>query len=148
MKVGIRFRLIALTLVVALMGLLIVLATLNSQRRADELGERLAQIDSESSKIADKFREALRELNNTMQRYGVDHDPAVWKEFVEASHRLDVWIDEQKPLQTTAQEKDALQQIDVAYDDYLSKAQELQTKLKSSAQSATVADYTPLRTAS
>lgn len=148
MKFGIRFRLVALTLVVALMGLLILLATLNSQRQAGELAAHLSLVDSESFRIADEFRDSLRELNNTMQRYGITHDPATWKVFADASHRLDVWIDEQKPKLTTAREKEALQQIDAAYEVYLRNAHELEAKMQSDAQSASLADYTPLRTAS
>ena len=45
MKFGIKFRFVALALVVALMGALIVLATLNSQRQAAELRDRLSQVD-------------------------------------------------------------------------------------------------------
>jgi signal transduction histidine kinase len=146
MKFGIRFRLVALTLVVALMGALILLATLNSQRQAAQLSDRLTQVDSESFRIADQFRDSLRELNNTMQRYGTDHDPAVWNEFLEASHKLDGWIDEQKPKLTTQHERDALQQIDVAYDDYMRVARDLQAKLQSfSQQSTTLTDFNPLR---
>jgi signal transduction histidine kinase len=149
MKFGIRFRLVALALIVALMGALILLATLNSQRQAAELRERLSQVDSESFRIADQFRDSLRELNNTMQRYGTDHDPAVWKEFLDASHKLHGWIDEQKPRLTTQREEDALQQMGVAYDDYLRVAGDLQAKIQPlGQQSATLADFSPLRTAS
>jgi signal transduction histidine kinase len=146
MKFGIKFRLVALALFVALMGVLILLATLNSQRQAAELRDRLSQVDFESFRIADEFRDSLRELNNTMQRYGTDHDPATWNEFVEASHKLDSWIDEQKTKLTTQREKDALQQMDVAYDDYLRVARDLQAKIQSlGQQSATLADFSPLR---
>jgi signal transduction histidine kinase len=149
MKFGIKFRLVALALFVALMGALIVLATLNSQRQAAELRDRLSQVDFESFRIADEFRDSLRELNNTLQRYGTDHDPAVWNEFVAASHKVDGWINEQKPKLTTQREKDALQQIDVAYDDYLRVAFNLQMKIQSlGQQSATLADFSPLRTVS
>lgn len=105
-------------------------------------------MDSESFQIADEFRNSLRELNNTMQRYGIDRDPAVWKDFADGSHKLDIWIDDQKPKLTTAAEKDALQQIDVAYDDYLRTARELQMKIQSASQNVSLAEYTPLRTAS
>jgi signal transduction histidine kinase len=149
MKFGIKFRLVALALIVALMGALIVLATLNSQRQAAELRDRLSQVDSESFRIADQFRDSLRELNNTMQRYGTDHDPAVWNEFVDASRKLESWIAAQKPKLTTQREIDALQQIDLAYDDYLRVARNLQPKIQSlGEQSATLADFIPLRTAS
>ena len=80
MKFGIRYRIVALTLVMALMGLLVLLATLNSQRQANELHARLTQVDSETFRIADQFRNSLRELNNTMQRYGSERDPALWKD--------------------------------------------------------------------
>jgi signal transduction histidine kinase len=149
MKFGIKFRLVALALFVALMGALIVLATLNSQRAAAELRDRLSQVDFESFRIADEFRDSLRELNNTMQRYGTDHDPATWNEFVEASHKLDGWIDEQKPKLTTQREKDALQQIDAAYDDYLRVTRDLQAKIQSPGQpSTTLADFGSIRAAS
>jgi signal transduction histidine kinase len=148
MKFGIKFRLVALGLVVALMGALIVLATFNSQRQAGELRDRLSLVDSESFRIADQCRESLRELSNTMQRYGTDHDPAVWDEFLVASRKLAAWIDAQKPKLTTQREKDALQQIKVAYDDYLRVARNLQPKIESlGQQSATLADFSPLRTA-
>jgi signal transduction histidine kinase len=84
-----------------------------------------------------------------MQRYGTDHDPAVWNEFLEASRKLNGWFDEQKPILTTQREKDALQQIDVTYDDYLRVAMDLHRKIQSlGQQSATLADFSPLRLAS
>ena len=148
MKLGIRFRLIALTLTVALMGLLILVATLNSQRQADELGNRLAQVDSESFQIADQFRNSMRELNNTVQRYGTDRDPALWSEFTDAGHKLNLWIQEQKPNLTTAREREILQEIETAYADYLRTANELQAKIQSQSNAVSLADYTPLRRAS
>jgi len=149
MKFDLKLRLLTLALVVALMGALIVLATLNSQREAAELRDRLSQVDSESFRIADQFRDSLRELNNTMQRYGTDHDPAIWNDFLESSKKLGGWIDEQKPKLTTQREKDALQQMETAYADYLRVAKELQPKINSlGASSATLADFSPLRTAS
>lgn len=130
------------------MGLLILLATLNSQRQADELGERLAQVDSESFKIADEFRNSMRELNNTVQRYGTDRDPALWSEFSDASHKLNLWIQEQKPNLTTAREREILQEIETAYAEYLRTANELQAKIQSESNAVSLSDYTPLRAAS
>ncbi len=152
MKFGIKFRLVALTLFVALMGLLILVATVNSQRQADELSQHLAQVDSESSRIADEFQYSLREVQNTLQRYGIDRDPAVEKEFQDASHKLDLWIDEQKPKLTAEVEKQALQQIDVAYDDYQRAAHDFLVKIKTSGPALTLAEYlaayAPVRSAS
>ncbi len=149
MKFGITFRLITLTLVVASLGLLIFLATLNSQRESAELGARLSQVDEESFRIADDFRDSQRELNNLMQRYGTEHDPALWEQFLAGGQKLSAWIDDQKPKLTTQAEKDTLQQLGIAFNDYLQAARDLQPRIQAlGTQSATLADFTPLRMAS
>ena len=138
MKFGIKFRLVALALAVGLMGALVALATLSSQRQSADVRARLSQVDSEIFGIADHFRRTLRELNNTIYTYGIRHDPAQWASFLKTSHELDLWVDEQKPkLRTTQLEKDLLQQIDTAYDDYQREAGELQAKVQASGQQNT-----------
>jgi signal transduction histidine kinase len=143
MKFGIKFRLVALALAVGLMGLLIALATLDSRRRSADLRGRLAQVNSESFGIADYFRRTLNDLDDTMFSYGLTHDPAAWEAFRKTSHELDLWIDLQKPkLETTPSEKQLLQKIDNAYDDYQRVARELQAKvLASEQQNAPLAEF-------
>lgn len=148
MKLGIQFRVIALTLTVALMGLLILFATLNSESQANELQQRMEQVESESFRIADEFRNSLRDLNNTMQRYGTDRDPALWKEFADDSQKLNLWIQEQKPKLTTGREREILQGIETAYAGYLRVANELQAKIASQTNTILLTEYTPLRAAS
>ncbi|MGC9940871.1 MAG: ATP-binding protein [Verrucomicrobiota bacterium] len=149
MKLGIVFRLVALSLVVALMGVLILLATLNSQWKSAELRGRLSQLDQESFQIVDQLHESLRGLGNTMQRYGTDHNPAIWNDYLLASRKFGVWIDEQESKLTLPEEKDSLEQIRGAYTDYLQVAQDLHLKIQAlGQQSATLADFTPLRLAS
>ena len=132
MNFGIKFRLIVLGLAVGLMGALIVLLTLNSQRQASELRARLNQLDAESLGIAEHFKDALREVSDKMVNYRTARDPASWQEFLDASHDLDLWIDAQKPKLNTQREKDILQQIDTAYDDYLRGAEDLHAQIQSS----------------
>lgn len=137
---------LALVLVVAVMGALILLATLYSQRQAAELRSQLRQVESESFRIGDEFKESLREQNNIMARYSINHDPAIWGEFLATSRQLGEWIDAEKPRLTTQPEKAALEQINAEYEAYLRVAGELQLKLKSlGAQSASLADFNPLR---
>ena len=119
MNFGIKFRLVALGLATALMGALIVLLTLYSQRQGTELRARLNELDSQSLGIAEQFKDALRDVNDKMLRYRTAPDAANWQEFLDASHELDLWIDAQKPKLNTQHEKDILQQIDATYDDYL-----------------------------
>ncbi len=146
MKFGIKFRLVALTLVVALMGVLILLATLNSQRQSAGIRQRLREVDLESFQIADQFHESLRQLSNTMQRYATDHNPVTWDNFLEASRKLSAWLDEQKPKLPTQDEKDALQQINVAYDSYLGVARDLHLKIQSRQKHLLKKCYKPLTT--
>jgi len=138
-----------LVLALALMGFSIGTATLISQQRADELRSRLQQINLESFSIADKFKDSLRELNSVMQRYGEKPDPAKWNEFLDASRKLEAWIDAQKPKLTTTQEKETLQRIEAAYLDYVKGANALEDKIQSHPdQKVLMEDYVPLRAAS
>jgi len=146
MKFGIQHRLVALVAVVAVMGVLILLATLYSQRQAEDLRTRLSQVESESFKIADQFRESLRALNNIMQSYATDHDPAAWSEFLETSRKLEGWIEERKPRLTTQREKEVLQQMSAEYQEYLRVARDLQARVQTlGGQSVSLADFNPLR---
>jgi signal transduction histidine kinase len=146
MKFDIRFRLIAFALALVLLGLLISLATLASQREAAELRAGLSQVELDSFRIADQFRESFRELNNTLFRYGATHDTAALRDYQDAVGKLDSWIDEQKPRLNTQREKDVMQQIDTAYDDYQRVARELQATLEMQSQrSASMDDFTPVR---
>ena len=131
MNFGIKFRLSALGLAVGLMGMLIVLTTLNSRRQAAELRAGLSNVDLESFGIADHFKDSLRALNHTMFLYVIRHDPADWASFLKVSDELNIWIDEQKPRLTTQREKDVLQQLDTVYDDYLRVSRDLQAKVQS-----------------
>jgi len=149
MNFGIKFRLVLLGSALVLVGALLVMITVVSQRHAGELRVRLGQIDSESFGIADRFKDTLREVNDEMFHYGAFHDPAAWDEFLKRSQELNVWIDEQKPRLNTQREKDILQQIDTAYDDYLSVARNLHAQMQSAGQSsATLAEFVPLRSQS
>ena len=150
MKFGIKFRLVGLALAVGLMGALIALATLDARRHSQRVRAQLNLIDSESLGIADHFRNALSDLNNTMFHYGIGHDPADWASFVKASRELDLWIDQQKPqLWTTRLEQDFLQQIDTAYDTYQRVARELQTRVRASGAATTpVAEFADFETES
>ncbi len=139
----------ALALALALMGFSIGTATLLSQQRASELRSRLKQINLESLTIADQFKDSLRELNSIMQRYGEKPNPATWNEFLDASRKLDAWIDAQKPKLTTDREKETLSKMEAAYLDYVKLANTLEDKIQSHAdQKVLLEDYNPLRAAS
>src|ERR1039458_551182 len=88
-----QLRLAALGLAVGLLGVLIVAVTLTSQRQAVEARARLGQVDLESMRIADRFKDKLRYASDQMRRYSSGRDPALWTEFVKASEDLKMCID-------------------------------------------------------
>jgi len=81
MNLKAKFRLAALGLAALLMGLLIALATILSQKQAGELRVQLQIVDSESAGISEHFKDSLREVNNIRLRYTTDRDPAAWQQF-------------------------------------------------------------------
>jgi signal transduction histidine kinase len=122
MNFGVKFRLVALLSVVALMGALIAFAIVKSQRQGQDLRARLGSVDTESDEIAAHFKDAFREVTNAQVQYAVGRDPAVWAQFLQASGALRSWIDAQAPRLTTQEEKDALAHVRSAYDDYINVA--------------------------
>lgn len=146
MNVRLMLRLIGLAAAICLMGLPIVFMTIRSQCQAGELRARLNQVDSESFRITDEFRDFLRQVNNSLYRYGGEHDPADLEHYARASRQLDLWIDAQKPKLRSEPENELMRQIDVGYDVYLRAANVLQAKLVSlGQQNATMSDYAGLR---
>src|SRR5580658_8305370 len=64
MNLTAKFRLAALGVAAGLMGVLIALATIISQKTAGELRSQLNAVDSESFGISEHFKDSLREVNN------------------------------------------------------------------------------------
>jgi signal transduction histidine kinase len=118
-------RLAALGLAAGLMGVLIALATILSQKQAGALRVQLQIVDSESAGISEHFKDSLREVNNIRWRYTMERDPAAWQQFLGACHELDAWLDQQARKLTTRREKEVLGQVKTAYDDYLEASRQM-----------------------
>jgi signal transduction histidine kinase len=119
MKLTAKFRLAALGGAAGLMGVLIALATIVSQKQSGALRAQLQVVDSESAGISEHFKDSLREVNNLRLHYTMERDPAEWQQFLKASHELDAWLDQQAPKLITNREKDLLRQVKTAYGHYL-----------------------------
>ena len=131
---------------IGLMGVGIALLTVRLQWQSGELRARLRLVDSESFRIADRFVESLRRLNESLYQYGRSHVPRDVRAFTEASHELDRWIGDQKSQLTTAQERVVMQQIEVSYHDYLHAADELLVRLGAMGEGGAAMDeYSALR---
>src|SRR5215472_725452 len=142
MNRGLKWRLIALGLAVSLMGVLIVAATLTAERSARQARARLSQVDSEGFRIAERFKDRLREVNDKMRRYASFHEPAVWNEFLEASRGFQFWIAQQQAHAPTEREKVVLDQMKAAFDDYARRAGDLRKMMGTGDKpSVSLADY-------
>ena len=95
MTSGVRFRLAALGLAAAVMGALIVLVTLVSQRQGAEVHAKLDQVDAESFSMAEHFKDILREDSDHLTRYRNTGDPAAWQDFLKANGEVNSWIQAQ-----------------------------------------------------
>jgi signal transduction histidine kinase len=125
MNVTAKFRLTALGVAAGLMGVLIALATIVSQKQSGALRVQLKIVDAESAGISEHFKDSLREVNNIRWDYITNRDQATWQQFLKASHDLDAWLDQQAPKLTTTREKDMLRQLKRAYDDYLDASRQV-----------------------
>jgi signal transduction histidine kinase len=119
-----KFRLAALGVAAGLMGVLIAVATILSQKQSAELRLQLRIVDSESTGISEHFKDSLREVNTIRLRYTMDRDPADWQQFLNTSHELDAWLEQQAPKLNTSREQEVLRQVKTAYDDYLAAARQ------------------------
>jgi signal transduction histidine kinase len=137
-----KLQLGALGLAVGLLGALIVVVTLNSQQQAEETRARLGQVDLESMRIADRFKDKLRYANDQMRRYSSGRDPAVWAEFLTAGDGLKSWINTQPPNLSPGLEQEVVKQMGASYAIYLQKARELHDRMeKTGESSASMAEY-------
>ena len=134
-NLSVKFRLAAVGSAIGLMGLLIALAIVLSQRKALELRAQLQKVDSESFGISEHFKDSLREVNTIRLRCIMEHDPGAWEQFLKASRELDIWLQQQAPKLSTSREKDIFRQVRSAYDEYLTRARQWQGRDEKSASS-------------
>ena len=139
---SIRRRLVALGLSVGLVGALIVVVTLDSQRQASVSRTRLGEVDLASFQIVDHFRATLRAANDRIRRYASTNDPAAWNEFLQTSEDLRTWISRQAPILTTPEEVKILSEMHTAFTTYRSRAEALHERMKAvHEQSISLAEY-------
>lgn len=136
MNLTVKLRLAALGVGLALMGALIVVVTLNSQRMAEEARAHLGQVDLESMRISDRFKDKLRFANDQLHLYTVKPDPGTWNDFVRAAEDLKTWVQTQSPALTTGLERQVLRQMDLACDTYLQYARDLRSRMERNGESS------------
>ncbi len=142
MSHNLKFRLAAFITAIAAMVTLIAGTAQSAWRRAGELRERWTAVQFKSFQIADHFQQTILALNNAVLRYGVYHDAGDWSRFDRMSRELDNWIDEQRPILSTEEEKQILDLLNTNFDSYLSAARAIPAKLRAQSQlTMSLGDY-------
>src|SRR5258708_27755788 len=131
---GMRFRLVTFILAIAGMVAIIAWTAQNAWRRGGELREKLTAVQLKSFQIADHIQENILELNNSVLRYGVYHDTNAWAHFQSASRELDRWIDDQRAVLSTENERRLLDLINTNYDFYTAAAHAIENRVQTSSQ--------------
>jgi signal transduction histidine kinase len=128
---GIKYRVAAFVLAIAVMIALIAYAAHSAWQRGSELREKLTTVQLKSFQIADHFQQSILELNNIVLRYGVYRDTNDWSRFKVLSKELDTWIDDERPELTTDKEKGILDKINDKYDYYMLAASNIEARVRS-----------------
>lgn len=129
-----RLRFALLVGAIAVMAALTLWAVHDSWTRVNALERRLTGAQLESFNLASEFQNRLLALNNAMLHFAARREAATWTEFEQSSAHLDRWMDEQQPRLNTQRERSVMNQLNTAYDDYLTAARQV----RSNQQPATV----------
>ena len=145
MNLGILFRLITFFVTITLLAALIAWTAHTSWQRTGDLHEQLSAKQWESFHIADYLQQTILGLNNLVLRYAAYRDPADWTNYSAVSKELGRWLNEQQPLLSPQKERPFLDRINAAYQDYLTAATAINTKIYATRQSITrVVEFTDL----
>ena len=140
---GITMRLAALGIAVGVAGILIAIIVLELQQKAVDTRARLGEVDVESFRIADLFKEKLRQANDQMRRHCTDEDAGAWEDFQKSGSSLRGWIDGEAARLKSPVEQQLLKQMVSVHESYIQKAFMLHSMMSTnnSRTGATVAEF-------
>ena len=131
MNTTLKLRLSGFVLAIGLLASLIAWAAITSSRRLEESRAKARAGTSESFNITRRFQQALMSLNDHLLQLAIRHDTNEWARFESDWQELNQWIDEQHLSSPT--ERQLLDQINTAYDDYHVAAQLMHLKAEADA---------------
>jgi signal transduction histidine kinase len=117
-----RRRLIAFCAVILALVLLAGWSARTSWIEIGALRRRFTTAQFESFRIAGQLESSILDANSALLAYDTSGSAADWKTFKKLSGELDAWIDRQRDVLRTTQERSVLADIDAEYDRYLAVA--------------------------
>lgn len=137
MKRDVIFRLVVFFGTISMLLAIIAWTAHVSWEKTGELQEQLSETQSKSFEIAGHLQQTVLGLNYRVLRYAAYQDSADWTNFYAASQDFGVWLQEQRPILSSEKERPLLEQIMVAYGNYMAEATALNSKIYGSHQSVT-----------
>jgi signal transduction histidine kinase len=129
MTSGVKFRLTALGVAVAIMGVLIACVTVFSQRQGADLRIKLNQVETQSFGMAEHFKDVLREVNDKLTHYQRTGEAPAWSDFLKASAGLNALIQGQVANPLIPREQAILEQMKSSYAEYQNLAGEIHKQI-------------------
>jgi len=117
-----RRRLIAFCAVIAVLVILVGWSAFTTWRELGTLRRRLTAAEFQSFRIAGQLQSNVLDVNSALLAHLVSSERVDWERFQKESDKLNAWIDLQRDVLKTAQEKGVLADIDAEYDRYLGVA--------------------------
>jgi signal transduction histidine kinase len=127
-----KLRLAVLGIAAGVMGLLIAYVTVNAQRQGASLHAKLDEVESQSSSMAEYFKDVLREGSDKLARYRATGDEAAWNDVMKANAELGNWIQSQVAGPITPREREILRDLGAEYGEYLQYVGEVRQKIVAS----------------
>jgi signal transduction histidine kinase len=137
MNRGIIFRLAIFITTIVLLMALIGWTAHSSWERINGSHEKLAELQWQSFETADHLQQTILALNNSILRYSAYRDPDDWTNFVDTSEELQNWLNAQEPLISSTTERPLLDRINSTYQDYLTAATAVHTRIYGTHQAIT-----------
>lgn len=129
MNQRIVFRLVIYFATVVLLMALIGWMAHTSWRQIDDLHEQLSAKQWQSFQIADRLQQSVIGMNNLMLKYAAYRNQSDWTNFTRTSQEFGTWFNEQQPILSSQKEQPFLNDINIAYRDYLDAAYALNKKI-------------------
>jgi signal transduction histidine kinase len=106
-------------LVVLLAAVLMVWAGAFAWRNLNHLREVLSVVQSPSFHLAEHVSQKMLALNQMLRGLGVPPDPVVMADFQRQAAEMKLWVRTNRPSVTSAPQRDILDRIEAALDDYV-----------------------------
>jgi signal transduction histidine kinase len=125
MKFTLRFRLVAMVLLILMLAATIIGAAGITWRQVRALRRHFSGVRLESFRTADYLQASVLNLNTTLLRFVLGHDPGEWQKFLANSEELGQWLGQQHP--STPREREDLSRIRSDLVAYRTEAQTIAT---------------------